>query len=105
MIFLLNTQSKTNVSEDVASTAGPTKDTGRRRDFGKPARKGRGGRNKRDEDSRNAGRTTLRISTGRKGRNAELSQRRGSLKKRDRRAEKEAKAEAALERKTVSLPE
>jgi hypothetical protein len=42
---------------------------------------------------------------GRKGRSAELTQRRGTLKRRDRAGEKEAKAEAALERKTVYLSE
>lgn len=50
-------------------------------------------------------RTSLRVTTSKKGRGAELSQRRGSLKRRDRTAEKEARAEAALERRTVSLPE
>ncbi|CAB9531213.1 hypothetical protein (Partial), partial [Seminavis robusta] len=34
---------------------------------------------------------------------AELSRRRGSLKRRDRSAEKAARAEAAIERKTVNL--
>ena len=49
--------------------------------------------------------TSLRIGTSRKGRGAELSSRRGSLKKKDRRADKAARAEAAIERKTVYLPE
>jgi hypothetical protein len=44
-------------------------------------------------------------TTGRKARAASLSSRRGSLRKRDRTAEKEAKAEAAEERRTVALPE
>jgi hypothetical protein len=43
--------------------------------------------------------------SGRKGREAQLSSRRGSLRKRDRTAEKEAKAAAAEERRTVTLPE
>jgi hypothetical protein len=47
----------------------------------------------------------LRVKTGRKGRAAELSQRRSTLKKRDRTADKIYKAEAALERKTVVIPE
>ena len=56
-------------------------------------------------DGRNQGRTSLRIgSGGRKGR-AQMNQRRGSLKRRDRTAEKEAREEAALERKRVQLPE
>lgn len=51
-------------------------------------------------------RNSLRVgTTSKKGRGASLNQRRGSLKKRDRSAEKEARAEAARERKTVSLPE
>jgi hypothetical protein len=57
------------------------------------------------DDDRNNRKTSLRIGTSRKGRGAELSSRRGSLKKKDRRADKAAKAEAALERKTVYLPE
>lgn len=57
-------------------------------------------------DNRNARKTSLRIgATGRKGRAAQLSNRRGSLRKRDRTAEKEARALAAEERRTVSLPE
>jgi hypothetical protein len=60
----------------------------------------------REDSSKRGGRTSLRIGTGgRKGRSAELSQRRGSLKKRDRSFEKQARADAALERKTVYLPE
>jgi hypothetical protein len=43
-------------------------------------------------------------STSRKGRSAELTQRRGSLKKRDRSADKEYKEQLALSRKTVQLP-
>ncbi|KAL7579875.1 hypothetical protein ACA910_004885 [Epithemia clementina (nom. ined.)] len=58
-----------------------------------------------DGDGRNARRPSLRLGTGKGGRGAELNQRRGSLRKRDRTAEKEAKIEAALERKTVVLPE
>lgn len=86
----------------------PEKDFGGRR-RGPPARgskagpPGRGSSN--DGSPRSKRRTSLRIGTGRKGRGAELTQRRGSLKKRDRSAEKEAKLEAALERKTIQLPE
>lgn len=50
-------------------------------------------------------RPSLRIGTGKRGRAAEKSQRRSSLKKKDRTREKELKAIKALERKTVSLPE
>ena len=71
-----------------------------------PANKQRKGRNdNRGDDGRNNRKASLRIGTGRKGRGAELNRRRGSLKKRDRSAEKEARAEAAMERKTVNLPE
>lgn len=56
-------------------------------------------------DPRENRKSSLRVQTGRKGRAAELSQRRSSLKKRDRTAERVAKAEAALERKTVQIPE
>lgn len=85
-----------------AASAGPTKDGARRRD-GKPVRRGRG---EDDGPKKNLGKNSLRVGgTGRKGRSAELTQRRGTLKRRDRAAEKEARAEAALERKTVYLPE
>lgn len=57
------------------------------------------------EDSRNTRKTSLRVTSGSKGgRGAEMNQKRGSLRKRNRSAEKEARAEAALERKTVTLP-
>lgn len=63
-------------------------------------------RGEEDSESRNTGKTSLRMGpSGRKGREAQLSSRRGSLKKRDRTSEKEAKAAAAEERRTVSLPE
>jgi hypothetical protein len=48
---------------------------------------------------------SLKITTGKKGRSAEINSRRGSLKRRDKSSEKAAKEEAALERKTVYLPE
>ncbi|KAL3918088.1 MAG: hypothetical protein SGILL_004405, partial [Bacillariaceae sp.] len=91
-----------------------SRDGGRKR---QPARgRGRGGENDRGGgggrggggpgDSRNRGKTSLRLgTTGRKARAASLSSRRGSLRKRDRSAEKEARAEAAEERRTVALPE
>lgn len=68
------------------------------------------GKQRKDEgddsaDVRNQRKTSLKLGTGRKGRSAEVSGRRGSLKKRDRSAEKEAKAAAAEERRTVRLPE
>jgi hypothetical protein len=63
-----------------------------------------GGEEKRkrgDIGSRNEGRNSLRIGSG----TGAQPQRRGSLKKRNRTAYKEAKEEAAIERKTVYLPE
>ncbi len=107
--------------------AAPLKDTGRRRDFGKPVRKGgrrddgaddegrpRGvgaGRRRDGDDSvvdvvvaldpkRNTGGTSLRVGTSRSP-----PRRRGSLKKRNRSADREARLEAAIERKTVYLYE
>ena len=68
---------------------------------GQRARKPRAG----GDDARNNRRTSLRVGGGKSGRGAELNKRRGSLRRRDRSAEKEAKMEAALERKTVVLPE
>jgi translation initiation factor IF-2 len=47
----------------------------------------------------------LRIGTGKKGRQARLAGKRGSLRRKNRTAEKEAKAEAAMERRTVNIPE
>jgi hypothetical protein len=80
------------------SSMGPDK---RRR---APAKKKeeRGGGN---DDGRPVRRASLRIGTGKKGRAASLTSRRGSLKKRDRSSQKEAKAERALERRTVELPD
>lgn len=62
---------------------------------------------KRPEDANRgpARRQSLRIGTGKKGRGAELRQRRGSLRRRDRTAEREAKEAAAVVRNTVQLPE
>lgn len=51
------------------------------------------------------GQTSLRIGTGKKGRSAAITGRRGSLRRRDRSAQKAAKESAAIRRKTVSLPE
>lgn len=57
-------------------------------------------------DGKNKGKTSLGLgSSTRKGRAAEMSTRRGSLRRRDRSAEKEAKAEAAERRITVHLPD
>ena len=72
-------------------------------------RKAKPGKQRKDEreeaDVRNQRKTSLKLGTGRKGRAAETSGRRGSLKKRDRTAEKEARIAAAEERRTVRLPE
>jgi hypothetical protein len=56
-------------------------------------------------DGRPVRRASLRIGTGKRGRAASLTSRRGSLKKRDRSSQKEARAERALERRTVQLPD
>jgi hypothetical protein len=69
--------------------------------FTKPDKK-RGDSN--NQDGPNNRRPSLRVGTGKK-RGVDASQRRGSLRKRDRSAEKTARADAALERKTVYLPE
>lgn len=86
---------------DDAATAGRPDGRGRRA----PVKKAYAGRGDGAADGKNNRRASLRIGTGKKGRGAAISQRRGSLKKRDKSAEKAARAEAAMERKTVQLPE
>ena len=49
-------------------------------------------------------RVSLRVGTGKKGRQTEVKMRRGSLRKKDRSREKALKEERALERRTVHLP-
>jgi len=56
-----------------------------------------------NRDGPNRGKTSLRLDTS--GRRQRRSSNRGTLRKRDRTAEREAKAEAAEERRTISLPE
>jgi len=81
-------------------------------DSGRPAGRprrgpkgGRGGRGRGDNEGRGGrGRVSLRIGTGKRGRQAAIRQRRGSLKRKDRSAEKALKEERALERRTVVLP-
>jgi hypothetical protein len=82
---------------------GNARDTGRktRGDVGKPARKGFVPARRDSKDGKNAGRNSLRIGN----RGGRTAQRRGSLKKRDRSSQKFARAEAAIERMTVYLPE
>jgi hypothetical protein len=82
---------------------GPLKDFGRKQKPG--AKKAVGGARVVGEEERNKRKTSLRLGTSRKGRAAEVLSRRGSLKKRDRRSQREARAEAAIERKTVVVPE
>ena len=65
------------------------------------ARAGRGGRGGDDERGE---RVSLRVGTGKKGRQTEVKMRRGSLRKKDRSREKAEKEERALERRTVYLP-
>ena len=83
------------------SSDAPSRETGRR--ARPPANKRR--REDNDDSRGNPRRQSLRVGTGKKGRGAELRQRRGSLRRRDRTAEREAKAAAAMERNTVNLPE
>lgn len=71
----------------------------------KPGRAGRGvGGRFDDEGGRRGGRVSLRVGTGKRGRQSEVQQRRGSLRKKDRSREKALKEERALERRTVVLP-
>ena len=81
----------------------PSRDVGRRARA--PAGRRRGPGNNSNDNRGPPRRQSLRLGTGKKGRGAELSRRRGSLRKRDRSAEKEARAVAAAERNTVQLPE
>ena len=89
-----------------ADDSPPSRDGGGGRKRLKQGRKsGREDRDNRDDGGRNNRKTSLRVGGGRSGRAATLTSRRGSLKKRDRTAEREAREEAAIERRTVSLPE
>ena len=85
----------------VAGSTAPSKDGKRKAKPGKQRKEER----EEQTDIRNSRKTSLKLGTGRKGRAAETSGRRGSLKKRDRTAEKEARLAAAEERRTVRLPE
>ena len=96
--FLWNNCELKCSSFDILDDSSEGNEARRRRSLGK--------RSTGDEtDGRNSGRASLRIGGGKKSRAASLTTRRGTLKKRDRSYEKELKAEAALERKTVYLPE
>ena len=87
-----------NNVDSTDSTKGP------KRDFS-------GGKKKKPMDQGNRGdgdkpRSSLRVgASGKKGRQAEKNMTRGSLKKKDKKREKEMKEQKALERKTVYLPE
>lgn len=89
-----------NNTVSVSSDRGGGAGRGRDRPAKRKAGRGRG-----DGDGPRRQRVNLRIGTGKKGRQAQRSQKRGSLRRRDRTAEKEAKEEAAIERRTISLPE
>jgi hypothetical protein len=77
--------------------------------FGKPKTAGTGTqfkKKKTGDDGRGGGRQSLKLgTTTKRGRSAEEAQRRGSLKKKNRSADKQARAEANLERRTVQLKE
>ncbi len=79
------------------NTGGPSGGRGPKRNFGKkkPA----------SNDYAKKPRNSLRIGTGKKGRSAQKNMSRGSLRRRDRSKEKEMKELAAIERKTIQLPE
>ena len=67
-------------------------------------------KNKKEKDKKDAEeagrRTSLRIgSSSKKGRSAEMIMQRGSLKRKDKRRDKEEKEAKSLERRTVVLPE
>lgn len=57
------------------------------------------------EDARNVRKNSLKLGTGKKGRGAGDTMRRGSLRKKDRSAEKVRRQDAAIEARTVQLPE
>mmetsp|Transcript_13038 Transcript_13038/g.36696 ORF Transcript_13038/g.36696 Transcript_13038/m.36696 type:complete len:879 (+) Transcript_13038:215-2851(+) len=86
-------------------TGGGGGDFSRNNDRRKRQPGGRRGPNDREgeRDGKNRGKTSLRLATS--GRRQRRTAGRGSLRKRDRTAEKEARAEAAEERRTVALPE
>jgi hypothetical protein len=86
--------------DDSSTTA--TGDSEVRRGRKAPTKKRAEGDN---SDGRNQRKASLRIGTGKKGRGAERNRRRGSLKRRDRSSENEARLERRLERRTVDLPE
>lgn len=76
-----------------------TSDKGPKRNYGKKTKPNDGSYEKKPRNS-------LRIGAGgKKGRQAQKNMSRGSLRRRDRSKEKEMKLQAALERKTVQLPE
>ena len=78
---------------------GATADKGPKRNFGK--------KNKQNESTyEKRPRNSLRVGAGGKmGRKAQKNMSRGSLRRRDRTREKEMKEQAAIERRTVQLPE
>jgi hypothetical protein len=89
------------------NSGGPNKAAEGRNDKRKrqPAKKREGSPGAGSDDKRNSRRNSLRIGGGKKSRAASLGSRRGSLRKRDRTAEKFARLDAADERRTVVLPE
>jgi hypothetical protein len=57
------------------------------------------------EDDSSKRKNSLKLGTGKSNRGPGDTMRRGSLRKKDRSAERERKIDAALERRTVQLPE
>ncbi len=84
------------------SGKGPARKPGDKKKAGAAAGRGYGSDN---GEGRGRGRgVSLRIGSGKKGGQAEIMQRRGTLKRRDRSREKALKEERAIERRTVFLP-
>lgn len=96
------------VDTDYASgrdpSKGPSRDFNSRKPGAGRGGRGRGGGRFDDGGGRRGGRVSLRIGTGKRGRQNEIQQRRGSLRKKDRSREKALKEERAIERRTVVLP-
>ena len=82
----------------IFSGSGPSNERGLKRNFGRKAKPA--------GEYAKKPRNSLRIGAqGKRGRSAQKNRSRGSLRRRDRSKEKEQRLEAAIERKTVQLPE
>lgn len=101
---------RSDSGDDDSSSYASGRDAGKgpQRTVRKPAAaaagRGRGRGGGRFDDGGGRGRVSLRIGSGKRGRQSEVQQRRGSLRKKDRSREKALKEERAIERRTVKLP-